>query len=994
MKVYIGIDVGGTNTDAVVICDRKIIAKSKQPTTSSITDGVKKALSTVLQQLSYNFKGGSIRVCRVNIGTTHFLNAVLQRKNLAAVAVVRLCGPATRALPPFCDFPDDLRTVVDGGYYYIDGGYEFSGEEIRPINRDEVREIVTRIKQTGSKNIVVSGVFSSICEDQEVAVGELIKSEYPQASLTLSHQVANFGLLERENSSILNESLKPLSKTAIAAFTQAIQDAGLNCPIFFTQNDGTIISAEKSSQFPVLTFSSGPTNSMRGAAFLSGNEDAIVVDIGGTTTDVGVLMNGFPRPASTRVRCGGVVTNFRMPDVFSFALGGGSIVSGEKLKPKIGPESVGYELLTKSLVYGGTTCTTTDFAVAAGLCCIGDSSKVAHLDSSSVTAVVAAIRELLEDSIDQVKVKAESQPVILVGGGSVLVDVSKSLEGSSTVAKPQHFEVANAVGAALSQVSGVVDHVVDITKKTREKALEEAQSLAIARAIENGALAETVEIVEKSESQLTYLKGGAARVQVKAVGDLAADSVDDNLSSDLLVCSGDTDFKHVAAEGDPVQPLLGDIVEKGEGASAAPSSSAADTDVNPFIESSGAWLLNEFDVDCIATGAGILGCGGGGNPYLGKLSATSILKSGKEIRVIHPDSLPKNALILPVAFMGAPSVVIEKLISGCELETAAEKVQALVISDEKDVEVSTSKRGVKYVKHMPEFSSQAIPADKKIVAVMSAEIGGMNSIEPLILGAKLGLPVVDCDGMGRAFPELDMFIPYIHGLQACPSAIVGSSTSFDAMTYAPTAKDLENDLRELLVTKMGCFAGLAVAPLKAEDLPENTVRFSMSRAWRLGKAVKQARRDKRCPIEAVLEAQNGKMLISGKVVDVERKTDGGFNKGTVRVEGLSQYTGLSARVFVQNENIIVENISSGDKKEILATVPDLISILDTETGESIPTEEIRYGLRVSVVVLPSPPLLCSERALKVVGPEAFGYAGYRYQPCLAYEETDPIPLIP
>lgn len=150
MKVYVGIDVGGTNTDAVAICDQKIIAKSKQLTTSSITNGVKSALGSVLQQLSDNFKGRNILVSRVNIGTTHFLNAVLQRKNLATVAVVRLCGPASRALPPFCDFPEDLRTVVDGGYYFIDGGYEVSGEEIRPINGDEVREIVTCIQRTGT----------------------------------------------------------------------------------------------------------------------------------------------------------------------------------------------------------------------------------------------------------------------------------------------------------------------------------------------------------------------------------------------------------------------------------------------------------------------------------------------------------------------------------------------------------------------------------------------------------------------------------------------------------------------------------------------------------------------------------------------------------------------------------------------------------------------------------------------------------------------------
>jgi N-methylhydantoinase A/oxoprolinase/acetone carboxylase beta subunit len=149
MKVCIGIDVGGTNTDAVALYDRKVVAKSKKPTTSSITLGVRNALHSVLGQLTENFKDRNVRICRVNIGTTHFLNAVLQRKNLAAVTVVRLCGPASRALPPFCDFPEDLRTAVSSGYYFVDGGYEFNGKEIEAVNRDEVLQVIAEMKQKG-----------------------------------------------------------------------------------------------------------------------------------------------------------------------------------------------------------------------------------------------------------------------------------------------------------------------------------------------------------------------------------------------------------------------------------------------------------------------------------------------------------------------------------------------------------------------------------------------------------------------------------------------------------------------------------------------------------------------------------------------------------------------------------------------------------------------------------------------------------------------------
>ena len=160
MNVCIGIDVGGTNTDAVALYDEKVIAKSKKPTTSSITIGVQNALQSVLQQLIVNVKNRNIRVCRVNIGTTHFLNAVLQRKNLATVTVLRLCGPASRALPPFCDFPEDLRAVVSGGYYLIDGGYEFNGIEIKAVNKDEVLQVISEIKQKGMKAFTLETVFN------------------------------------------------------------------------------------------------------------------------------------------------------------------------------------------------------------------------------------------------------------------------------------------------------------------------------------------------------------------------------------------------------------------------------------------------------------------------------------------------------------------------------------------------------------------------------------------------------------------------------------------------------------------------------------------------------------------------------------------------------------------------------------------------------------------------------------------------------------------
>ena len=255
---------------------------------------------------------------------------------------------------------------------------------------------------------------------------------------------------------------------------------------------------------------------MRGAAFLSGTKDAVVVDIGGTTTDVGVLVNGFPREASDSVRVGDVRTNFRMPDTYSFGLGGGSVVQTNPLT--VGPTSVGYELTNQGLVFGGNRLTATDIAVAAGLAEIGDRKYVAELDGQFVTNVKTHMQTMVEDAIDRMKTNPDPVPVVMVGGGSVLL--GDELDGASEVIKPDNFPVANAIGAAIAQVGGEVDVTFKLDEMPRDKALMKAKTDAIGKAIKAGALEDTVEVVEVDEIPLTYLPGNALRVRVKAVGDL------------------------------------------------------------------------------------------------------------------------------------------------------------------------------------------------------------------------------------------------------------------------------------------------------------------------------------------------------------------------------------------------------------------------------------------------------------------------------------------
>ncbi len=511
----IGIDVGGTNTDAVLMDGRTVVGWAKSPTTRDVSSGISNVLNDLLAKTKVSPKA----IKAVMLGTTHFTNAVVERKSLSKTAVIRIGLPATSALPPYVDWPEDLKAAIGGVYYLVHGGYEFDGRPIAPLGEDEIREAAQKVRAAGIDCVAVSSVFSPVNPDQEKRAAEIIAAEIPGVKISLSHEIGRIGLLERENAAAMNACLSHLAVKIVQSFRDALAGLGITAPFYISQNDGTLMSADFVEKYPVLTFASGPTNSMRGAAFLSGLKDAVVVDIGGTTSDVGVLSQGFPREASVAVRIGGVRTNFRMPDVLSFGLGGGSHVRQDPLQ--IGPQSVGYEITTRALVFGGSDLTTSDIAVAAGMADMGDKSRVAHLDKALVQAALSRMWEMIEVSIDRMKTAAGAVPVILVGGGIVLV--GDSLNGVSELHRPEHASVANAIGAAIAQVGGEVDRVFSLDAIPRDKALEQAKSEATARVLEGGAVPDTVEIVDVEEVPLAYLPGNATRIRVKAVGTLAVE---------------------------------------------------------------------------------------------------------------------------------------------------------------------------------------------------------------------------------------------------------------------------------------------------------------------------------------------------------------------------------------------------------------------------------------------------------------------------------------
>jgi N-methylhydantoinase A/oxoprolinase/acetone carboxylase beta subunit len=523
MVLRIGVDVGGTNTDAVLMDGNRLIAFHKSPTTANVSDGIVAAIRAVL----CNRGGGNDHrppqpIAAVMIGTTHFTNAFVERRDLLPVGVMRIALPAARGVPPMTDWPADFRDAIGRNIYCVRGGYHFDGRMNSSLDERAVADAARDMRAKGLKTAAVCGLFSPVNAAMEDRAAEIIAQEAPEIAVTLSNRIGKIGLLERENAAIMNASLAGMAMNVVAAFAAALASLGIDAPFFMSQNDGTLMHADVAAKYPVLTFASGPTNSMRGAAYLSGLSNALIADIGGTTTDVGMLTAGFPRESSMSSDIGGVRTNFRMPDILSIGLGGGSLVRFDGAAPSVGPQSVGYRLLQQARVFGGDTLTASDIAVAAGYSTMGVGERVAGLDRAQVAAAVAEIHRLFAEGIDRMKMSADPLPLVLVGGGSVLID--RDIPGVSQIIIPEGAAVANAIGASIAQAGGEVDRVFSYEQLGREGAIAAATADAERAAVEAGADSSSLRVVEVEELPLAYVPGGAVRLRIKVTGDLKLDS--------------------------------------------------------------------------------------------------------------------------------------------------------------------------------------------------------------------------------------------------------------------------------------------------------------------------------------------------------------------------------------------------------------------------------------------------------------------------------------
>ncbi|PRA82138.1 DUF917 domain-containing protein [Microbacterium sp. MYb66] len=349
------------------------------------------------------------------------------------------------------------------------------------------------------------------------------------------------------------------------------------------------------------------------------------------------------------------------------------------------------------------------------------------------------------------------------------------------------------------------------------------------------------------------------------------------------------------------------------------------------------WTITPAHIDGLARGAAVLGTGGGGDPYIGALLARQALASG-DVTVVGLDEVPDDALILFVAMMGAPTVMVEKLPSLAEV---VEPVKAL-----------------------------AIHLGRPVTHIACAEVGGVNSTIPIAAAAALGLPLVDADGMGRAFPELQMVLPTLYGVTASPLAFSDEKGNTGVLQTADNS--WTERIARVACVEMGCSVMISGFSMSGTAARESLVSGSLSRCIEIGQRIATAREEKTDAVAAVVELLGGRELFDGKVVDVHRATTTGFARGRARIDGDA---GTTLTLQFQNEHLVAE--ADG---EVLATTPDLIMVLDGESGEPITTEGLRYGQRVRVIAAPADERWHSADALAMVGPGYFGYdmAAHRF----------------
>ncbi|MFJ5789667.1 DUF917 domain-containing protein [Lysinibacillus sp. NPDC093197] len=351
--------------------------------------------------------------------------------------------------------------------------------------------------------------------------------------------------------------------------------------------------------------------------------------------------------------------------------------------------------------------------------------------------------------------------------------------------------------------------------------------------------------------------------------------------------------------------------------------------------------LDKEAIENIAIGAAFLGTGGGGDPYIGKLMALSAIEKNGPVKLYSVDEIADEDFFIPAAMMGAPSVLVEKFPRGDEF--------------------------VKVFQKLAQYLGK-----EKIAGTYPMEAGGVNSMIPIVVAAQLGLPLIDCDGMGRAFPELQMVTFHLDGISATPMAITdekGNIGIFETIDNKWTER-----LARTATVEMGASALVSLYPTTGAQMKKSGVHHIITLSEKIGEIIASKNKEVNDKLQELLNLVSGFELFQGKIVDVIRETKGGFNLGKMNLEGIDANKDEQMKVHFQNENLLAEK-----NEQVVAMTPDLICLVDYETLLPVTTESLKYGKRVRVIGLPANEKWRTAKGIETAGPKYFGYE-YDYEP--------------
>lgn len=528
MDALVAVDVGGTFTD-VVVHDPSTGALRLAKALTTPEDPARGVL-TALERAGVDL--GSVRA--FVHGTTLVINAITERKG-ARTALVTTAGFRDVLEIARTNRPDMYNFRYHKPRPFVPRRLRFEvrerldprGRVVAPIHLEDLEAVAESCRAEGVEAVAICFLHAYANPEHERQAAARLRELLPQVPVSASHEVSGLWReYERTSTVVLNAYVRPAAARYLSRLGEALQACGFRGRLRLMHSAGGTASLEQACVRPILMVESGPVAGVAGAARLGralGDGDLVTLDVGGTTAKCSLIEHGEPRMVAEyhlerTPFSAGYPLQIPAVDIVEIGAGGGSIVRLDPLQ--VGPQSVGYELQDRALVFGGDTLTATDVAVAGGLARLGDPTRVAHLAGDQVRGCLQHIRRMVEQAIDRIKLQAAPQPVIVVGGGSILL--GEELQGASSVVRPPHYEVANAVGAAIAQISGEVDKIYSLQQMGREEAVRAAKEEAAARATANGAHPRTVKVVEVEDVPLTYLEGDMLRVRVKAVGELSA----------------------------------------------------------------------------------------------------------------------------------------------------------------------------------------------------------------------------------------------------------------------------------------------------------------------------------------------------------------------------------------------------------------------------------------------------------------------------------------